>query len=509
MANVNNNKRIAKNTIYLYFRTILIMMVTLFTSRVVLKTLGITDYGIYNAIGGLVAMFSMISGALTNAISRYITFELGRENSDKLNLTFCTSVNIQIVISLVIFVLCEALGVWFLNYKMVIPPDRLVAANWVLQCSLLTFVINLISVPYNACIIAHENMRVYAYISILDAILKLSIVYMLIVSPIDKLIMYSILLVAVSLIIRFLYGIYCGRHYSETKYSLKYDKRIFNEMLGFAGWNFFTNSTSILNSQGINLLINVFFGVALNTALGIATQVQAAISQFVSSFTTALNPQITISYAQNDLKRMHALICKGSKFSYFLLLLFALPIITEAPLILNLWLGQVPNFTVAFVRLAIISSMVNILGNTPYTACMATGKIKRYAIWVTAVGSMAFFLTIPAYKLGFPPEITYWLYIIVYTFVLLVKLILMKQMLLLSKRTYVYSVLCRILPVTVISFAFVTVFTSNVEPSIIRGVFTCVLSIFIWCVSIYTLGLTKSERYLIVKKIKINYGKYF
>lgn len=502
MSNNSNNKRIAKNTIYLYFRTILIMIVTLFTSRVVLRTLDVTDYGIYSAVGGLVAMFSMISGALTNAISRYITFELGKDDTKKLNLTFCTSVNIQIVISLVVLVLCEILGVWFLNYKMTIPSDRLTAANWVLQCSLLTFVINLISVPYNACIIAHENMQVYAYISILDAILKLSIVYMLIISPVDKLIMYSILLVVVSLIIRLLYGIYCGKHYIETRFSLKYDKCIFNDMLKFAGWNFFTNTTSILNSQGINLLINVFFGVVLNTALGIATQVQAAISQFVNSFTTALNPQITISYAQKDMVRMHSLICKGSKFSYFLLLLFALPIISEAPLILKLWLGNIPECTIVFVRLAIISSMVNILGNTPYTACMATGNIKKYAIWVTVVGSMAFILTIPAYKLGMPPETSYWIYIIVYSFVLLVKLLLMKQMLSLSISKYLYSVLGRIVPVTIITFIFMGLFISLIAPSIIRGIFTCIISVLVWSLSVFAIGLTNSERKLVTNKLK-------
>lgn len=497
-----SNKRIAKNTIYLYFRTILIMIVTLFTSRVVLRTLGITDYGIYNAVGGLVAMFSMISGALTNAISRYLTFEFGKEDTEKLNLTFCTSVNIQIVISLIILVLCEVFGMWFLNCKMVIPAERLIAANWVLQCSLLTFVINLISVPYNACIIAHENMKVYAYISILDAMLKLSIVYMLTISPVDKLIMYSVLLVVVSLTIRILYGAYCGKHYSETKYSLKYDKCIFNDMLRFAGWNFLTNTTSILNSQGINLLVNIFWGVLLNTALGIATQVQAAISQFVNSFTTALNPQITISYAKNDIRRMHSLICKGAKFSYFLLLLFALPIITEAPLILKLWLGNVPEYTVVFVRLAIVSSMVNILGNTPYTACMATGNIKKYAIWVTIIGSLAFFLTIPAYKFGLPPETSYYIYIVVYTFILFVKLLLMRQMLSLSISKYVYSVLCRIIPVTILTFVLITIFASVIETSITRGILTCLLSVVVWSTSVYVIGLTNSERNLVTNKLK-------
>ena len=498
----SRNKKIAKNTIYLYFRTILIMFVALYTSRVVLQTLGITDYGIYTAVGGFVAMFSMISGALTNAISRYITYELGKNDRNKLNLIFCTSVNIQIIMACLILLLCEFLGVWFLNHKMNIPADRIIAANWVFQCSILTFVINLISVPYNACIIAHENMQVYAYISILDAILKLSVVYLLLISSIDKLVLYSVLLVLVSLIIRFIYSLYCGRFYSETKYSLKYDKKVFNDMIRFAGWNFFTNTTSILNSQGVNLLINIFFGVALNTALGIATQVQAAINQFVNSFTTALNPQITISYAQRDLERMHSLICKGSKFSYFLFLLFALPIIAEAPLLLKIWLGQVPEYTIVFVRLAIISSMVNILGNTPYTACMATGKIKRYAIWVTIVGSLVFFLTILAYKMGMPPETSYWIYVFVYTIVLLVKLILMRQMLFLKIRDFVIAVLLRVLPVSILSFAIIIIFISYTDVSLLRGCVTLFLSIVIWLFSVYIIGLTNKERTIVKAKLQ-------
>ena len=268
MKNISNNKQIAQNTIFLYFRTILIMLVTLYTSRVVLNTLGVEDFGVYNAVGGVVAMFAVISGALSNAISRYITYGIGKGDKENLKIVFCTSVNIQIIIAIIIFILCEFVGLWFLNSKMNVPDSRLVAANWVLHCSLLTFVINLISVPYNACIIAHEHMNAYAYISIFDAILKLIVAFLLIISPVDKLIVYSILLLLSALGVRLLYGLYCGRHYEECRYMPIYDKHLFKEMMGFAGWNFFGNATSILNSQGINLLINVFFGVVANSARG-------------------------------------------------------------------------------------------------------------------------------------------------------------------------------------------------------------------------------------------------
>lgn len=390
--NASDNKRIAKNTLLLYIRTILIMLVSLYTSRVVLNTLGVEDYGIYQAVGGVVAMFSVISGALSNSISRFITFGLGRGDLDNLNRVFCTSINIQILISVIVLLLCEAVGVWFLNYKMNIPVDRLPAANWVLQSSLITFVLGLLSTPFNASIIAHEHMNAFAYISILEAVLKLIIIYALCISPYDKLISYSILLVIVSAIIRFIYGLYCRKHFSECKYRFIYDKPIFREMVGFAGWNFFTNAAYIFNTQGISILINIYFGVALNAARGIATQVDAAVRQFVDNFSMAVNPQITKSYASGDIERMNYLICKGARFSFFLLFLFCLPVIVETNYILSIWLKTVPNYTVAFVRLAFVGSLITCLGTTGYTACMATGKIRNYVIWITLSGSMVFLL---------------------------------------------------------------------------------------------------------------------
>jgi len=253
-----NNKRIAKNTILLYFRTIFIMIITLYTSRVVLNQLGVENYGIYNVVGGVVAMFAVISSALSSAISRFITFELGRGNLNKLKVIFSTSVNIQLVISLIVLTFGEIIGVWFLNYKMMIPEERLVAANCVLQCSLITFCIGLISVPYSALIVAHERMSAFAYISIFEAMMKLAVCYLLVVSSWDKLISYALFMLFVSLTVRFIYGMYCSRHFEESHYLFVYDKRLFREMISFAGWTFFTNIAWVFNTQGINLLVNVF-----------------------------------------------------------------------------------------------------------------------------------------------------------------------------------------------------------------------------------------------------------
>lgn len=477
------------------------MLVTLYTSRVVLKTLGVEDYGVYNAVGGVVSMFAVISGALTNSISRYITYGIGKGDQDNLKVIFSTSVNIQILIALIVFILCEIVGLWFLNNKMNIPSNRIIAANWVLHCSLLTFVINLISVPYNACIIAHEHMNAYAYISIIDAILKLSVTYLLIICPIDKLTSYSILLFIAALGIRFLYGYYCNKHFNECKYEPIYNKKIFKEMMSFASWNFFTNGASVINTQGVNLLINIFFGVIANSARGIAIQVDAAINQFAMTFSTAVNPQITKSYAQNDKQRMFYLICKGAKFSYLLLLFFAIPIFFETDKILKIWLIEVPNDTALFIRLSILGAMITILGNSGYTACMATGNIKKYSIWITTIGSFVFLLTWIAYKCGAPVYSTYYIYIGVYVCVQIARLIIMKGLLNFPISKFIKEVIIPISFTTILSSTLPWLVTNQINESILRVLLTTITSIIWTSVCIYLFALTKGERIIVLDKI--------
>lgn len=499
--NNSNNKRIAKNTILLYFRTFFIMMITLYTSRVILGELGIEDYGIYNVVGGVVAMFAVISAALSSSISRFITFELGQGNISRLRTIISTSINIQLGISLVVLVLGESIGLWFLNYKMSIPPDRLIAANWVLHCSLITFCISLISVPYNACIIAHERMTAFAYISILEAVLKLAICYMIALSSSDKLIVYAILMVITSIIIRLAYGIYCGRHFAESRYKWVYDKAVLSEMTSFAGWNFFTNIAYIFNTQGVSLLINIFFGVTLNAARGIAGQVENAVMQFVNNFSTAINPQITKSYASGNKQQMFILVCRGAKLSYLLLLIFALPILIETEYILTLWLKYVPEYTIIFVRLSMISSMINILGNTCYTACMATGKIKRYVLWVTIMGFPVFPLTWVAYSLGMPAASSYIIYILVYVGVNITRLYIMRELLQFPAMLFIKSVLVPILGTT-IAGSIIPVFVSSlIEISFIRFLISCIISVLCCALAITFIGLTNHEREMTLGKL--------
>lgn len=504
----DNNKRIAKNTLLLYVRMLFTMAVSLFTSRVILNTLGVEDYGINNVVGGIVTMFSVLSGSLSSSISRFITFELGKGNIERLKTIFSTGVNIQLGMSVLIIIIAEAVGIWFLNTKMNIPTDRMVAANWVFQCAILTFVLNLLSVPYNAAIIAHEKMSAFAYISVVEVSLKLIIVYMLMISPFDRLETYAVLLLLAGAVIRFIYGYYCKRHFEECTYHFVFDKPVLKEMTGFAGWNFLGNGAYMLNTQGVNILMNLYFGVAVNAARGIATQVDAALKQFVNNFTTAVNPQITKSYAQGDLDYMHKLVCRSAKFSAFLMMFFAVPIILETNTILTIWLKTVPDYAVIFLQWIIISSFMDtVLANSLVTSMFATGKIKRYQIIVTTVGCLVFPLSWIAFKLGFEPQVGYILYFIIYTILLFVRLYLLKDMVKLPVMMYIREVLYKLAPVIVVGFAIPGILILTMDAGWLRLILVCLLSVLVTAASEYFIGLSNKEKDFVAEKIKLVIGK--
>lgn len=495
-----NTKRIAKNTLILYVRTLFTMLVSLYTSRVILNTLGVSDFGISNVVGGVVGMFSVISGSLSSSISRFITFELGHGDINKLKRIFSTSVNIQIGIALIIVILAEGMGVWFVNHKLNIPTGRLVAANWVFQCSLLSFAIGLISVPYNACIIAHERMSAFAYMSILETILKLVIVYMLFISPYDKLISYAVLFVVISLIMRLIYGWYCNKHFVESHYEFIYDRPLIKEMTGFAGWSFFGNTAYMLNTQGVDMLINIFFGVTLNAAKGVASQVQNAVMQFVGNFTVAINPQITKSYASGDREYMNKLICRGARLSYYLLLIFTVPIVCEADYILYLWLKTVPEYAPIFLRLILFGTLMTLLGNTMYTAILSTGEIKKYQVAVTIVGCLVFPLTWLAFRIGLPPETTYYIYIIIYFLLNFVRVYIAKGLMDFPMKLYIFDVILKVVVVSVISFILPLLVVYYLEEGFLRLCAVCIVSLFSTMTVIYIFGLEKIEREMVHKK---------
>ena len=497
-----DNKRIAKNTIKLYVRTLFVMFISLYTSRVILEALGIEDYGIYQVVGGLVAMFSVISSSLSTAISRFITFEIGSGNKERLKKVFSTSITIQIVIAIIVGILTEVLGIWFMETKMEIPLERLEAASWVLHCSVLTFCINLLSVPYNACIIAHEHMSAFAYISIFEAVIKLAICYLIMLSPIDTLIFYAILMLLLAFVIRVIYTVYCHRKFEESHAGIGLDKTIFKEMMGFSGWSFFNNSAFILNNQGVNMLMNVYFGVVVNAARGIAVQVENSVLQFVNSFTTAINPQITKSYANGDLQGMHKLVCRGAKFSYFSMLFIALPIIIEAEQILSVWLVDVPKHATAFVQLSLIMGMCDCIGNTGYTACMATGKLKKYSLTITSIACLEFPLAWIFFTIGAIPEYAYYTYIAVKLTILFVRMYLMQNLVGLKASVYVKSVFLPIGMATSAAIIAPIIIYSYMTDGFARFLIVCSVSFISVLLSALYLGLTKNERNTILNKCK-------
>lgn len=500
-SHTEDNKRIAKNTVMLYLRMFLIMGVSLYTSRVVLQVLGVTDYGIYNVVGGVVSLFSFIHSAMSGATQRYITFTLGKEDYDSLSKTFCTALNIHGFIAVVLVLLAETVGLWFLNNKMTIPPDRMVAANWVFQMSVLSTVVLIMSSPYNALIIAHEKMSAFAYISILDVSLKLAIVFILKWFGADKLILYAILVFSVQLLIRFIYTAYCKRHFTESKYRFVWDKPLTLEMMSYSLWSLWGNLAVVFSDQGVNILLNMFFGPAVNAARGVTMQVKNAINGFSSNFQMAMNPQITKNYAKGDLNQMHSLVFASSKYSFFLLYILTLPLILEAPTILDVWLDIVPEHSVNFLRVVLIITIIQALAGPMTVSAQANGKIKKYQ---AIVGGMLL-LTLPFSYVGLKiwniPEVVFIVDLTVSFVAQIIRLLLVRKMVNLSLRAYVSEVVSRILLVTITS-AIIPVFAHILLPkTILSALLVIVISVVLVATSIYFLGLSTAERVFVNNKV--------
>lgn len=498
-----DNQKIAKNTMMLYGRTAFAMLISLITSRVTLQTLGVENFGINNAVGGVIGMFSVVSGSLSGAIGRFITFELGRGDTEKLKRIFSTAINIQLAIGFVIVVLGETLGVWFLNTQMNIPSGRMVAANWVLQFAIWSFFIALTQVPYGASIIAHEKMNVFAWFSIIDSCLKLGVVYLLYISPYDKLITIAFLGFVVSLGMRIAQRIYCSRTFQECHYQFIFDKSLIKEMTGFAGWSFLTNTAWIFNTTGVSLLVNIFFGVTFNAARGVAGSIEGYITKFYGDFMTAMNPQITKSYAAGELDAMNRLVCRGARFSYFLMFTLSLPFMFEAYQVLYLWLGLVPDYTVTFFRLSMIAALITLLGQTGYTACMATGRIKWYTIIITSVGFLVFPLTWIAFKLGMPVESTYIIYIAVYATLDVIRLFIMRHLWGFPIMMYVRETFLPVVLVTLLAIIIPWAMYLEIPDSILKSITVMAVSVISAGLSVLFIGLKKYERQLLLSKAKV------
>ena len=496
-----NNKRIAKNTLLLYFRMLFMMAVSLYTSRVVLNALGVEDFGIYNVVGGVVAMFSILSGSLSAAITRFITYELGTGNKENLKKIFSSAVTIQIGLTVLIILIAEVIGVWFLNVKMNVPDTRMVAANWVFQFSILTFAVNLISVPYNASIIAHERMSAFAYISILEALGKLAVAFLIVISPMDKLIFYTILMCAVALIVRFAYGAYCKKHFEECTYHFILDKGLLKRMFGFAGWNFIGAASAVLRDQGGNVVINLFCGPIVNAARGIAFQVNNAIQGFVTNFMTALNPQITKSYASGDRDYMMTLLFQGARLSFYMLLFLSLPVLVNTHYILVLWLKIVPEHTVLFIQLALIFAMSESISNPLVTAMLATGNIRNYQIVVGGLQMMNLPVSYALLRLGYIPETVVIVAICISQCCLAARLYMLRGMIGLSVKKYLRKVYLNVLVVAGISAIIPAFLSSLLCETFTNFILVCIVSVLCSSIVIFYVGCNSKERDFMLFKV--------
>ena len=490
---MSDNKRIAKNTIFLYFRMLLIMGVQLYTSRVILATLGVEDFGIYNVVGGIVVMFTTLCGSLGSATSRYITFELGRKNYERLSRVFNAAFIAHCAIALIIVLLCETVGLWLFYEKMIIPADRMDAAFWVFQISILTTVFSVTQTPYNACIIAHENMKIYAYVGIVEVVLKLAVVYALLISPIDKLVFYALLLCAVQVSIMMIYRYYC-RHYEESKLKLCKDISLFKEIFTYAGSDMIGAISVLAQGQGLNILLNIFFGPVVNAARAIAYQVQSAVTQFSNNFFTAARPQIIKLYADGKVEEMMRLVYNSSWISFYMLLMITLPLCYEHNFVLSLWLGEYPKYTGSFLILVLILCLVQALKTPRCTIYHATGHILRSNIMVGSVLCAAFPLAYLLLKLGGNPESVFWAANISMIASEFVSIFILKRYINYSITSYLFNIHGRCLLVSILAAALLCFMQRLFEPGLMRVIIISISSVIIVGFLAYTIGINAHLR---------------
>ena len=502
-----NNKRIAKNTMVLYVRMFVMMFIGFFTARITLNALGVDDFGINNVVGGLVSMFSLLSTSLSSAAGRFITFALGKGDLDEQKRTFATTVNIHVVLAIVVILAIETIGVWFLNHKLNIPPDRMMAAHWVLQCSVVSFALGIFSVPYNSSIIAHERMSAFAYMTIFDAVCKLIVVAAIYFYGGDKLILFSILSLIPGIISQVIYIWYCKKHFSECVYTFQWDKKLFREMFGFAGWNFIGCTAGLMRDQGVNIVINIFTSPAVNAARAIAMRLNSLIGQFTGNFMVSLNPQITKYYAVGDLTRMHKLLFYGTRLSYYLFMFLSIPVIFEVETVLTVWLGEVPAHTVLFTRLVLVLSLIDIFSQTLITAQNATGNIRNYQLVVGGLYLLNLPFSYILLKIGFIPEVTLVVAIVIAIACMIARLCFLRNSIKLPVFDYVLKVVFNGLLVTALSLILPAVCYFNITEPDWRFFAVCVTSVLSSSVAIYFVGCNKTERSMVNSYILKFYHK--
>ena len=502
MQEKTNNKTIAKNTLFLYFRMMFTMVISLFTSRIILQKLGVDDYGIYQAVGGVVGFLSFINGSLSTGSSRFLTYALGEGNVEKLRRTFSTTLNIHILIAILIVVVAETIGLWFLYNKMVIAPDRLSAAVYTYHLSILTAVFTLTQVPYNATIVAHEKMSIYAYMSIFEVSAKLLICYLLAIGDFDRLMMYATLLLGVQVGIMCFYRLYCTHHFEEARFSFSFDKKIFREIAGFSGWSMFANASIALNSQGVLILLNMFFAPAVVAARAISLQVNMAANQFVSNFRQAANPQIVKKYAAGDHEGSKHLLLESTKYSYYMMYLIALPVCLLAYPLLKLWLGVVPDYTVPFLQLVIVQSLFQVFDTSFYMALYAKGRLRENALTAPIIAFMIFPITYVFFKLGYSPLVLSWTSLVVYAILGMLQKPLLIMKIVDYKLSEIWGVYRACIIVTLISLPIpIIVYSISDTTVLINFILVSVVSVLSVGITVFFFGIDRMIRKKVIRKV--------
>lgn len=508
MDNSSNSKRIARNTLFLYMRMFFTMVIALYTSRVILDVLGVEDYGIYNVVGSLASSFIFLSSTLSNATQRYLNYEIGSRNNTRLCLVFNMSILIYLVFALVSLLIIEIGGHWMIYNKLSIPESRVNAALWVLHSTSITLFITLISTVYESVLIARENMKVYAYIGIYDALMKLVIVFLISTLSYDRLKLYAVFITLVVVTERLIPVCFTIRKYDETKLKCVWNKKTFTEMFRFIGWDFLGTSVFILNDQGINILLNMFFGPVVNAARALSVNVKQAVANFSSGFFTAVRPQIVKSYASGDINYFTTLLYNSSKYSFYLLWMICLPVMIRIDSLLSLWLKEVPSQTGSFVIWILIFNLINSLCDPFWQGMQAVGKLKKYIIIGSSVYLLAFPLSWIAFKIGYDAIITFKILVFVRLFYLWITIVIFKQYVTLNLVTYCKEVIAPIIVVVIISSIITIYIDSLFFDTLISTVISCGIAFTSAILCIVVFGVNKKERTHMFNVIKKKYANY-
>lgn len=499
---LENNKRIAKNTMYLYVRMLVVMVVSLFTVRIVLDALGAEDYGINNVVGGIVTMFSFLTSTMNAASMRFFSYYLGKKDFEKLSEYFSMSFWCFVGMAVIVIIIAQTIGLWFVQNKLVIPNERMSAAMWVYQCSIFTFLFRIVSIPYNAIIIAHERMNVYALGGLLEVFLKLGAAYLLYISPVDKLITYAVLWGLMMCAIDVFYIVYGLRSFSESRVRRFCNKSILIEVVSYSGWNLFGAISGVVRSQGINILLNMFFNPVVNAARAIAFQVNNAINNFVLNFYKAVQPQITKYYAADEQDNMLMLVFRSSRLCYYLILFLSLPLLIETPFILSLWLKEVPENAVLFTRLVVLTAIIDSTSYPLQTSISATGRIKYFQIVTGGLLVMNLPVAWIFLKMGYAPQVTMYIAMAISAIAQVTRVFFAKKYTNMSVRKYLREVICPILIVTIVSIVMPILVWTQFDENLTRFFVVGVVCVVSTSVSVIYLGITKRERSLLNSVIK-------